>query len=568
MTRTACLPCLVVAATALELAAPCLAQSEALVLTGDVLPDLGTITEIYEVATNDQGDWLATVRTDSMSSVESALFQNGEILWKPGDSLPGNPSEVFRGARAIQLDADGNYAWMEAVPWSIGAGSGAYVGDVAYAAPAIDVTVPGVAAGTTFKAVRDLALGSAGTLLVAAVIEDASTGEDVDLLVRFEPQVGGGVAQTLIAKSGDVFGSSPTPLEGFSTSTRPNRLDTNVHGSTLYLALFEQIELTPGVFGATPNGVYQGGAELALSAAASPIAGVAWMGFPGSTVSLNDAGDHAYNGRLQASGSMWELIVKNGSKLVQTGDVLDSITPFRLTEFGASAATFSYGRVDLSEDGHVLWFGGWDDPDTGRDSGLFLDDVLVVQEGVHGFAGIPFDDFGLFEEYTDRPSYDLSPDGNTIVLRAVLADGRIGAFRITPQFGLTGSTSTILLGAGGAQVFDVDVGADFANAPYLIAGSLSGTSPGLPISASWTLPLNVDTYTLQTFAHPNQYPLSGSFGTLDAAGRAQGMFYLVAGQHPSLAGLVIHHAAVVVTFTGPIPGIGYATNAVRVELLP
>ena len=81
---------------------------------------------------------------------------------------------------------------------------------------------------------------------------------------------------------------------------------------------------------------------------------------------------------------------------------------------------------------------------------------------------------------------------------------------------------------------------------------------GLPV------PLNVDAYTQRTLAMPNQPPLSSSLGTLDAAGEAAASFSLPPGSQPSLVGLSLNHAFVLV---GPLL-VEYASNAMPLSLLP
>jgi len=128
---------------------------------------------------------------------------------------------------------------------------------------------------------------------------------------------------------------------------------------------------------------------------------------------------------------------------------------------------------------------------------------------------------------------------------------------------LSSSTQDVSLATGGQQALALDAGVVHAGRSYLLAGSISGTSPGIPVGAV-TVPLNFDGYLLYTVTNPNSFPLTNSLGTLDAAGRASAAFGLPAGLPPSLAGIVAHHAYVVLGPTGLLE----ASNPLPVTLVP
>jgi hypothetical protein len=77
----------------------------------------------------------------------------------------------------------------------------------------------------------------------------------------------------------------------------------------------------------------------------------------------------------------------------------------------------------------VLWYGAWSDPDTTRNEGLFLDDELLVQEGVTTIDGIVVQTLRSVQD-----AFAMSDSGRYIIFEAVLADGREGAFQITLSY--------------------------------------------------------------------------------------------------------------------------------------
>jgi hypothetical protein len=131
---------------------------------------------------------------------------------------------------------------------------------------------------------------------------------------------------------------------------------------------------------------------------------------------------------------------------------------------------------------------------------------------------------------------------------------------------LSRDVPAISLAAGGAQALDVQAGANHAGDLYLVAGSITGTAPGIPLAPGVVVPLAFDAYTKLTLNAPNQPPLEGTLGTLGAGGGAQAAFALPPG-FPSLAGIVVRHAFVVIDPASPAP-FQLASNAVALALVP
>lgn len=131
---------------------------------------------------------------------------------------------------------------------------------------------------------------------------------------------------------------------------------------------------------------------------------------------------------------------------------------------------------------------------------------------------------------------------------------------------LVASSTSISLSVGGQQELSVLAGAGNAGKLYLLLGSLSGNTPGIPIGISSVLPLNFDAYFNFTLASPNQPPLIQSFGVLDSAGTATAKIQLAPGLPIAGLPLVANHAYVVID---PIAlSVDLASNAAALTLLP
>jgi hypothetical protein len=160
----------------------------------------------------------------------------------------------------------------------------------------------------------------------------------------------------------------------------------------------------------------------------------------------------------------------------------------------------------------------------------------------------------------------ITPDGRLALsasesfAAATKKDFVVQAFEL-PE--LTGFPAELSLASGGTHSFDLSGGAEHAGEIAWLLGSFSGTTPGLT-SMGFTLPLNPDAYFVLTVSHPNQPPLAGSLGLLDATGHREASLTVPAVTDPSLAGVVVHHA----WFALQGLQVSLVSNAVPVTLTP
>ena len=121
-----------------------------------------------------------------------------------------------------------------------------------------------------------------------------------------------------------------------------------------------------------------------------------------------------------------------------------------------------------------------------------------------------------------------------------------------------------MIATGGSQALDIDFGPGLAGKIYLVLGSALGFNLGFVLKG-YDIPLVMNAYTTLTLQAPNSFLMPDSFGVLDTTGKAQAHFNLPPGAPPSLAGLVIHHAALAAQGGSQILGV---TNAAPVTLVP
>jgi hypothetical protein len=167
----------------------------------------------------------------------------------------------------------------------------------------------------------------------------------------------------------------------------------------------------------------------------------------------------------------------------------------------------------------------------------------------------------------DHFGSDVAIDGGTALVGAkgVWDGGQLAGAAYAFGLSLCGDVAEIPLAAGGTQTLSLAAGGAHAGAPYLLLGSLSGTSPGIALGAL-VLPLEPDAYLLFTLKHPGAPPLAGSAGLLDATGAAAASFAVPPGLPAALVGLTAYHAFA--ALDAGAGAVAHVSNAVGVELVP
>ncbi|MFH2001140.1 MAG: S8 family serine peptidase [Planctomycetota bacterium] len=103
------------------------------------------------------------------------------------------------------------------------------------------------------------------------------------------------------------------------------------------------------------------------------------------------------------------------------------------------------------------------------------------------------------------------------------------------------NTFTVDAVAGGTIKYTLEAGSAYANRPYLLLATLSGTSPGTSIGTT-TLPLNWDAVTDLGLILVNTAYLPNAMGNLDAAGGALASFKPAPNDLRSAVGMTLHFA--------------------------
>lgn len=175
-----------------------------------------------------------------------------------------------------------------------------------------------------------------------------------------------------------------------------------------------------------------------------------------------------------------------------------------------------------------------------------------------------FDEFGISVSlFGDQVLVGDSLDDNPF---PAPYSGSVYVFDLQP---LSSAATDVSLSGSGAQLLEVDAGHLNEGETYIVLGSISGTSPGIPVFRGFSLPLNPDAYFNFTFLNPNTPPLANSLGKLNEAGHAEASFSVPANLNPhiaaQLAGLTVHHAFA--TFL-PNGTVSFVSNPLSLTLIP
>jgi len=395
------------------LSTPSLAQGwdiQPLAVVGSPVAGVGAITQIRDLAINNGPDWRVEVSTDAPSDSNLVVIGPSGVILQKGQALPLPAGSTIRRFDSLSLDVHGNIASKLSLDATVGTGddTGVYRDATLLVQEGSPTTAGAFSPGTPYRILYNVKLADNGDVLVLASVDDPALASATT--------AGGALAsETALWKEGDLIPGTSGQITSFATGA--HMFDMNDAGAVIF---FADTTLPSG----TDGFIMLDGLVLAQEGQPAPVAGRTWLGLGSPETTLNNLGGHAYTGVLSGDFTTNTLIARNGAKFRQEGDPVPGLPAFQLTGFGS-------GPLDLANTGELLWFGNWDDPDTSIDEGLFVEDQLIVQEGVT-MVGAQV----IATVRGDEDQYAISDDGNHVIFEAILADGTSGAFLATRPAGV------------------------------------------------------------------------------------------------------------------------------------
>ena len=422
------------------LTAPAFAQTwdvAPLLVEGDPIAG-GLVNSIRNLAINDSLDWRVEAQLQVGPSFQTVIMSPLGVVAAQDQALGQPVGATLAAFDALTLDAAGNSAVNYALNNTVSSddNSGIYFNLGLVVQEGDASTAAALPPGSTYTSFLETKLADNGDILMIATIEDpALPGFDQQVLMRLTLTPGGALAtETVVYAVGDTLPGTMATITSFRPG--PHNFDMNDSGVVMFAC-------DTGLASGADGFILLDDVVIAQEGQPSPLPGRNWQSVAFTELTLNNSGGHAYNGTLDGPSSSNILIVKDGAPFRQEGDPVPGLPTFNLTSFGN-------GPLDLADSGELLWYGDWDAPNTDFDTGLFVDDQLIVQEGISTVGGLVIDELrGAVD------SYFISDDGAFVIFEAVLEDGSEGAFLATrpgsvvaiPGCSPDGSTLAVVGGA-------------------------------------------------------------------------------------------------------------------------
>jgi hypothetical protein len=409
-----------------------------LVLEGDPVAGVGNVTRVDNLHVNDIGSWVAELDTDNADTdADGVVLENGALYLRENQALGLPVGSTLDSFDALGIDSFDDCVHNFFLDGTTGSSddSGVYF-NTSLMIQESDISIaPELSAGTPYIGFFEVKGNDVAQMLIMASVDDPaiSSGVDRALILADHGGLGSVFAERAIAREGQVLPGQVDAVTDFDTG--PHNFAFTNAGSAMFVAdLAGSTAFNTAIY-VEDGGAYTLVAQKGTASSVSPTRD--WSSLASSKVDLKDgeACDGAseicdlaglqqwvYTGSLTGDSTTNSIIVKGTHhgqfKLVQEGDSLSGMGGFKITSFGS-------GPVYLGANGNVLYYADWDDTDTTKDTGLFLNGQLIVQEGVTLIGGVAIDNLRGIQD-----GYALSDNGRYIVFEAELAGGLEGVFQI------------------------------------------------------------------------------------------------------------------------------------------
>ena len=181
-----------------------------------------------------------------------------------------------------------------------------------------------------------------------------------------------------------------------------------------------------------------------------------------------------------------------------------------------------------------------------------------------GFVDVVADSEGAYMVYEQGQSVnkDVGSGAVDLVVVKVLPDGSVVPASTVTKRPLEADLPFISSRTGGMINFTLTAGQTNAQSGYLLLGSLSGTTPGLPLYGGSRLPLNPDGFSWALFQWMHHTNLNRFTWWTDTAGNGRAYLKIYPNQLDPLVGVKMYFAYVT------LPGLDYGSNAVDLLIEP
>ena len=474
-----------------------------LVLEGDAIAGVGNVTSINNLDVNNNGDWYVEADTDNaVTTADLVLIANGALAYQEGQALTLPAGATLRGFDSMNLNEAGSISSNWSLDGTAGSTSdtGLYFDGALLIQEGSATTAPQFSVGTVYTGYFETWNSDNNSFLALCSLDDPLIASTTDrgLMVIVHDGAGGLISETAFLKEGDIPAGQVEFLTDFQTGQHD--LDYSQNGHIAYI-----VDLNGDT--AVDTAIYVNNTLIAQEGSPSGVvAGVNWSsGLSSAVLDVNNHGQLLFHGDLDTGGTADDrVIVFDGTIIAREGDGHPAIPA------GMVFTGFGSGPMYCSDNGDVVYFGDWDDPDTTIDTGLFINDQLVIQEGVTMIGGLVVEDVRGISD-----GFRMSDDGRYVICELNLVGNIEGAFLIDrgPR------PVTICVGDGTYDIGGGPVACPCLNESTLGAGEGCKNSQGhgsiLSVSGSLSV-AGADTVFSAVQARPSQPGMLVQGATLQA----------------------------------------------------
>ncbi len=385
---------------------------------------IGAATSFGGVAVNNAGSDLVEVTTNGTDANTNLVVMRDGVLFARENDPVGIGAVAISSFDSININASGNVAWNNFFRnATTSTDSGIRFNSTLVMQESTVSTSPAFTSPTPYIGFFEVRGDDNNDFMVMASVDDPAITSTVDrAVVVFDYNAANNTfTENVLAKEGDVLPGMTAAVADFGTA--PETMARSSNGlHTMYVV---------SSVGGAQDTIYDNSVAVVQEGQASPVAGRTYLSLGGTPVSVNDSGAYAFRATLSGDTATDSVIVKGNQIIAQEGSSSPAIPGFQFTGFGT-------GPVLIDNDGGVLWFGDWNDPDLTRDRGLFHDQQLILREGdvvdgetINTILGV-------------STGYNQSPDGRSVIVKVTLGT----------------STDAVLLLTLGSGCDDIDFNAD------------------------------------------------------------------------------------------------------------
>lgn len=378
---------------------------------GNNIAGVGNVTTIDDLDVNNQGKWVVECDTDNPNTnIDQVVVLNGVLHFQQGQALAAPPNATISSFDSVNLNNNADIGWnLFLGGQTTNTDSGVYYNGTLVIWESQISTSPAFTNPTPYIGFFEVKMNDANQMIVVASIDDPAIPTTVDrAMVRVDYNAGMNTfVENVIMKEGDlILGNA---IADFGTG--PHQFAINAGGDVMYLADTTAVTTIDGFLMKNTTVIAQEGVTVV-----SGTGGRMHEILLGRGLDMNNNGDWVIRGNLTGDTLTDECIIRNNTIVAQEGTTLPSISPFLFQNFGLAGAP-----VAIDNAGNVVYFGDWDDPDTSRDTGIFWNDQLIVQEGVTMVGGLL-----VFSIANGEDSLAMSDNGEWLIFECTLRDVNAG----------------------------------------------------------------------------------------------------------------------------------------------